>query len=96
MKKQDFYRYIESHIGQYLPDLESVEIEPFRKNNGTFLDGFMGKQAGSNVSPIIYLEQYYDKVAHGELTEGIAKITTQTSDEKYTDTCYIVIKNGDM
>lgn len=30
------------------------------------------------------------------ISEGIAKITTQTSDGKYTDTCYIVIKNGDM
>ena len=76
MKKQDFYRYIKSHIGQYIPDLESVEIEPVRKNNGTFLDGFMGKQAGSNVSPVIYLEQYYEKVAKGEFTmdEAVAEI----------------------
>ena len=68
MKKQDFYRYIESHIGQYLPDLESVKIEPVYINNGVYIDALLTEQAGNNTSPTIYLEQYYYKVANGAFT----------------------------
>lgn len=68
MKKQDFYRYIESHIGEYLPDLLNVRIESVRRNNGVFYDALITEQAGNNTSPIIYLEKFYDKVAKGEFT----------------------------
>ncbi len=90
MKKQDFYRYVENHIKEYIPNLESVSIESVRKNNGVCLDALYAKTAGMNTSPIIYLEQYYDEVANGEATidqamEKIAYTYGKYSTKDYDD-----------
>lgn len=67
MTYQDFITRVEKNIMSYLPDSArmSVEIREVCKNNGIVLQGLTIKCEDTNITPIIYLEQYYEELSQG-------------------------------
>lgn len=70
-----FQEYIEEHILEgWKKDVE-LEITTVKKNNGIELRGLYIKQEGMNISPTIYLDEYYSYYLKGEgLDEIIQRI----------------------
>ena len=70
-------------IGDYLPEEVEWEITSVRKNNNQRLDGLIIKREEENVSPILYLQPYYEKYMEGEeLDDVIQEIVWQWEKER--------------
>ena len=70
-------------IGDYLPEEVEWEITSVRKNNNQRLDGLIIKREEENVSPILYLQPYYEKYMEGEeLDDVIQEIMWQWEKER--------------
>lgn len=65
MEYQDFIRRITDCIQTILGDHYQVQCHPVCKNNGIILDGLIVMSDDANISPTIYLNQYYDQFRHG-------------------------------
>jgi len=70
---------ISEQIHQYLPEeLQNMEFEVVQnvKNNGVILTGLCARVPGENISPVLYLNDFYDEVKNGasieETMEAIA------------------------
>lgn len=69
MKFEEFTNAIVEKIREYLPETfanAQVELKTVLKNNDLKLTGLTITTAGSNISPTIYLEQFYEKYEDGE------------------------------
>lgn len=50
-----------------------VDVHRTMKNNGTIRTGLMFIQPGVNISPTIYLEEFYDQYLHGESMNALVR-----------------------
>ena len=65
MEYQEFIRNITNRIQAILGDQYQVVCHPVCKNNGVYLDGLIITSKETNISPSIYLNQYYDQFVLG-------------------------------
>ena len=71
MEYQDFIRHITDSIQAILGDHYQVQCHPVCKNNGVHLDGLIVMTDGTNISPTIYLNTYYDQFRHARPLDEI-------------------------
>ncbi len=71
MEYQEFICNIAERIQTILGSQYKVECHPVCKNNGVHLDGLMVMSEETNVSPTIYLNNYYDQYIHARPIDEI-------------------------
>lgn len=52
-------------LGQDIEEPKKISLQSVRKNNGVILDGLVIMEQNRNISPTIYLNQFYDEYASG-------------------------------
>lgn len=69
----EFLRAVCENIPEYLIqyDIEKVQTEEIRKNNGVIRTGLIISVKDENISPNIYMEYYYDLLKEGNSLEDI-------------------------
>ena len=78
MEYQEFIQNITNRIQAILGDQYQVVCHPVCKNNGVYLDGLIITSKETNISPSIYLNQYYDQFVVGRpMSEIYDEITGQ-------------------
>lgn len=73
----NFQQFSDELIHQLLtmfPDGTQIDIQSLPKNNGVFLDALIIREPGINVSPTIYLEDYYAMYKEGTALDEICHI----------------------
>lgn len=93
MNKEEFTNEIAAKIVTILPeDFAGAEItvSEYNKNNGIVLTGLSVRKPGSDVSPVIYLDQYYnhycEKIATmDDILLSIKKILLDNLGNEYSD-----------
>ena len=69
MRYQKFIETVKEHIKQVVE--KEVRVQPVLKNNGTIYDGLVILDPLFNISPTIYLNQYYHRYLDGVSLEDI-------------------------
>lgn len=83
MEYIDFIREIKNSIEEYVGDTATVTEETVLKNNAVRLHGLAIISKDRNISPTIYLEEYYAAYNHGqELSDIIVEIIRQYENSK--------------
>lgn len=95
-KKYSFQQFTEAvveKIREYLPETfanASVELSTVKKNNGLTLTGLTVRTVSQNISPTIYLEQFFERYQDGEdiseVLERIAELRVSHEVEERFDT----------
>lgn len=73
MSYEQFVQEIETRIQKKVGDNRKVHIHTAIKNNGRIRRGLTFVEKGINVSPTIYLEEYYERFVRGGNVEMIAE-----------------------
>ncbi|MGN0328309.1 MAG: DUF5688 family protein [Lachnospira sp.] len=73
MEYSDFLDYIKEKAKSYAGEDGDADITRIIKNNGLELDGLVIMQKGSNISPTIYLNDYYRRYVKGEKLDALFK-----------------------
>lgn len=73
MTYQQFVQAIELRVKEEIRECASVSTYMARKNNGTSRRGLLFSEDDSNVSPTIYLEEYYWQFQQGKPLESIVE-----------------------
>lgn len=68
-----FIRTMQNKVKENLCSDVTVEIHSTVKNNGTIRTGLIFNQPGVNVSPTIYLEEFYDQYLQGESVNSLVQ-----------------------
>ena len=71
MDYTEFVRAVEKRVSLRLGESKKVSLHTATKNNGKEKQGIMVETKGVNVSPAIYLEEYYEYYRRGESLEEI-------------------------
>ncbi len=71
MTYHQFVKEVETRVREDVADNISVRIHLAVKNNGCKKQGIMITEEGINISPTIYLEEYYQQFQSGETLEEI-------------------------
>lgn len=71
MTYHQFVQAVEPRVREEIRGVASVSIYTAQKNNGTYRSGLLFSESDSNVSPTIYLEEYYWQFQQGETIEAI-------------------------
>lgn len=84
MNFDEFKAYLQEHIKEYLPEKYAdadVSIQSVVKNNDQKLDGLMIRLEDTNISPNIYINQFFEQFENGrdidDILATIADIRTQ-------------------
>lgn len=104
MNYEEFKEYVKDHILEYLPESYSaakVTIQSVVKNNDRKLDGLTVRTQNSNISPNIYLNQYFMDYEDGkdinEIMHEIASVRIRSDNAEFPMiadlTCLDKIKN---
>ena len=67
-----FIRAVEQKVEEGVKGQVSVAVHTSIKNNGVRKYGLILTQPGINISPTIYLEEYYQQYKRGDSLENIA------------------------
>ncbi len=65
MNFSTFTEHVLSYFQEQLGDTARISIQKVTKNNHVVLDGLIVLEAGSNVSPTLYLNHYYEQFMAG-------------------------------
>lgn len=102
MNYDEFIKEVKDRLRNATDGTLTIEIYSVRKNNDTEYKGIIMRDPDTNISPIVYLEGYYERYTNGALT--IEEIVTdvlrayshnrgeQFSTEEYSDPDYILDK----
>ncbi|QNM05294.1 DUF5688 family protein [Qiania dongpingensis] len=71
MNYPDFLSQIRCQMEHRMDSQASVSIQPVLKNNGLRLDGLLIMQPGENITPTIYLNDYYEEYLNGASMQDI-------------------------
>ena len=71
MEYEAFITALRDCVAELCPN-DSVIIEKVTKNNGFELDGIIIRKEGENVSPTMYIKDYYNKYQNGRDIDSIA------------------------
>lgn len=78
MSYQKFMDDVVKHISEAVHDGQKVTLQPVLKNNGTVYDGLIIMDPLLNISPTIYLNQYYHRFLNGVSMEDIYEDILET------------------
>ena len=68
MEFMNFTTLVREEVERRTGDNYRVRLNDVRKNNGVVLRGLTVMQDDSNISPTIYLNNYYEEYANGRAT----------------------------
>lgn len=86
MDYMQFVNEMETKVQEYAGQRTKVCVHMTVKNNGRERTGLMLVQEGINISPTIYLEEYYEQFQHGNSPEQIAgKILALYKEVRFQD-----------
>ena len=68
---EEFQNYIEEHILEGWKENADVQIQETTKNNGVTYQGMYIREDEENVSPCMYLEEFYKDYQKGEDMEKV-------------------------
>jgi hypothetical protein len=88
MDYMDFKEQVKAQICDFLPEKfaeATVSITEVTKNNDTVLDGLVIRNDNVNISPTIYLNQYYDDLANGRDMDDILSRIADIYLDSYVD-----------
>lgn len=75
MKYEEFKENIVSELESFYGGDARIEVTLSKKNNGVTLEGLVIRIGETNISPIIYLQQYYEEFQkNGDIDDIIGKI----------------------
>lgn len=64
----EFGEAVQDYLLKRYPEIAEIAIRPVTKNNGLVLHGMSIKKRDSNISPIIYLDSFYQQFREKEFT----------------------------
>lgn len=73
MTYHQFIQAVELRVKEEAPEKVRVAVHTARKNNGAFRKGILLSEQNVNISPTIYLEEYYNQFRQGIPVEEIAE-----------------------
>lgn len=73
MTYHQFIQAVELRVKEEAPEKVRVAIHTARKNNGAYRKGILLSEQNVNISPTIYLEEYYKQFRQGMSVEKIAE-----------------------
>ena len=76
MRFEEFTNAVVEKIREYLPENfanAQIELNTVKKNNDLKLTGLSIRTVDSNISPMIYLEQFFDKYQEGQEMSEVLK-----------------------
>lgn len=73
MTYYQFVQAVEQRVKEEIEGRVSVSVHTARKYNGTVRKGILFSEEGNNVSPTIYLEEYYRKYELGDTVDIIVR-----------------------
>ncbi len=89
MDFKDFINKIANAVKERLGDGYGVSLQTVRKNNGIMLTGLLISSRESNISPVIYLEPFYNAVAKGKATfEGTVSSLAEIYEKNKMNECF--------
>lgn len=71
MNYHQFICAVEERIQREVKESVTISVHTAEKNNGTIRKGITLTESGINISPTIYLEEYYQKYCHGRTIDYI-------------------------
>lgn len=73
MDFNEFKDYVKNNISEYIlsDEVQKVHINNVKKNNGLELTAMIIQETGSDASPVIYLEGYYEDYKNGDDIEEV-------------------------
>lgn len=74
MNFQQFSDELVTQLTPMFPDGTQIHTQQIPKNNGVFLDALIIREPGTNISPTIYLEDYYALFLEGTALDEICHI----------------------
>lgn len=81
MTYKQFVQAVEEKVREEIGAQVSVQIHEAAKNNGTVKTGLLFIEKGVNISPTIYLEEFYYQYTKGELLKKIVADIVKLYDE---------------
>ena len=83
MNFEEFKAWVKENItSKDWKETSQVEISVVKKNNGVSKAGLFIRESGQDVSPILYLDDYYIHYQNGELLENIIRNIRADYDKK--------------
>lgn len=83
MNFEEFMAWVKENItSKNWKKTSQIEISVVKKNNGVSATGLFIRENGQDVSPILYLDDYYIHYQNGELLENIIRNIRADYDEK--------------
>jgi len=76
MNYEEFLHYVQRSTENVAGEGGKVTISHVMKNNGKELDGLVNMEAGSHISPTIYLNSFYDQYLSGRSLDDIVEEVT--------------------
>lgn len=73
MTYHQFIQAVELRVKEEAPEKVRVAVHTARKNNGAYRKGILLSEQDVNISPTIYLEEYYNQFRQGIPVEKIAE-----------------------
>lgn len=83
MNFEEFMAWVKENItSKDWKETSQVEISVVKKNNGVSATGLFIRENGQDISPILYLDDYYIHYQNGELLENVIRNIRADYDEK--------------
>ena len=92
MNREEFYEVVIDKLKERYEDSCEITINYVPKNNGIIRTAFNIRKSGSNISPVIYAEEFYDMYEGGVSFEEIINAIVEIYDMSKTES---VISNVD-
>ncbi len=84
MKYEEFIEYVRVHLSSYFEPDTTIIIHRVLKNNNTELDGISVLKKNQNISPTLYLNDYYEDYLFGKPIEELLDELYHTFLHPYT------------
>ena len=83
MNFEEFMAWVKENItSKDWKEISQIEISVVKKNNGVSATGLFIRENGQDVSPILYLDDYYIHYQNGELLENVIRNIRADYDKK--------------
>ncbi len=73
MNYKEFCEWMSARLKEYYEDGARIEIQSIRKNNGVMQEGLLIVRKGCNITPTIYIKEFYTMYENGMDPEEILK-----------------------
>lgn len=85
MNREEFYEVVLDKLKERYEEGCEITINYVPKNNGIIRTAFNIRQSGSNISPVIYAEDFYDMYEGGVSFEEIINAIVEIYDNSKTE-----------